>query len=160
MFEKKEKANSFGEIKTDFRLYFKDGKWWRDKYFGHEEPITLQIPRLEVVNLTGCDLSSFTDEEKEDIGKIGEFRHDLLEKVTMAGISCWSDLEGWCCTCYKIGINPLPALRKKFRVDVEFIDSGNQECRGAHFGEKKNFVLCNKYKDIYGEDEVNLEIRD
>ena len=124
-----------------------------------DEPDAIKISRLAIINLLGGDLSVLSDEEKKDLEKIGDYKFDLLEKVSLTDFE-WKQLEDWCCLCYRMGLNPLPALRKKFGINVEFVDSGRQEGSSIYFGGKKNFVFCNKYTNEYFETKVVLEIRE
>jgi hypothetical protein len=126
-----------GEDIPGREIVFRDGKWYDEC---HEQlgKKNIRISRTEAMRLIGDEISFLSDEEKRDI-LISDTLSCVKEKFELLGFT-WEEMEDWCEKCYRLGLNPLPALRDNLKgiCNVAFAYSMS----GAVFSPEKDGICC------------------
>ena len=106
-----------------------------------------QISREKVKEIIAENLSSLSDEEKEDLFD-DSFSRRVQESFLLKGFSI-AEVEDWCETCYRLDQNPLPALRKILPyADVEFAyENGGTVPQNSGTDKGLVYVILNKPYD-------------
>jgi len=130
-------------------IYFKNGRWYQRLEWGTTTPIS----RQEVIDLLQDKIFLLSEEEQEDLLRVSDKETLIKEKFFLLGFS-WKDMEDWCLLCYRLGINPLPTLRRHLNdlgVSVGFM------YRGGGWASEKDTLVCELATDENGEPaEVSL----
>ena len=172
--------NQEGEEIVEYRVRFENGRWYEEELNcyssadlglgtcecnSHDTYKERRLSRREVAELLkekGIEISSLSETEREDLAKAGVFREDVEEKIELAGLT-WDELEDWLLASYKLGMNPLPALRKFFNAEVRFAYWNPR----IYFGDasvwvnaEKPFLVCVLKTEDKNPVEVELEIVD
>jgi hypothetical protein len=164
-------VNQYGDAVDEYRVIYHPAKGWYEETLtcygssnlglgtcrcvSHTPYTSRRLSRLEVIDLFGKDFSTLTEEERADLEKAGDFEEDIREKMSLLGFS-WEAIEDWAAECYRLGLNPLPTLRKKLSVEARF--AYEMEYGGfSGFEEESPFLACYLSQDGEEVEGVRIE---
>lgn len=119
------KENQYGEEIAISTIYFQDGKWFWEtlncensqdlgsgtcRCVSHNPTTIDRISREKAKIQIGEHVAELTEEERKDL--LDESKWARVQEVfSLLGFT-WAELEAWALDCYRMGMNPLPTLRK------------------------------------------------